>query len=146
MQWLSNASQPTHQNHEQPSRESRWQRHPDARPCPSPYTPQISGPTKFHATGGAQTSCIQPQLTFMGFSPICTVKEGPQKSYIRVRRRCAGGCSTVVWAAEVLCRRVTTNYASMGLLSKYPWVTFSNCCSTYIREHTQPGYSCTRIL
>jgi hypothetical protein len=55
---------------------------------------------------GAQTSCIQPKLIAMRFSPLWTIKQSPHRPYIHVELQCAGSCGAVVYTAaqRILCK------------------------------------------
>jgi len=80
--------------------------------------------------GGGYSNILHTAITY--FHDIFTYLDprgNPQKSNIRVRRRCAGGCGTVVWAAEIVCRWGTPNCVSVGLPSKCLRGFLSDCCS-----------------
>jgi len=55
--------------------------------------PSVRLQTECLVIGGAQTSCMQPRLTVMQFSHLCTVKGSPQ---IHIKQSCAGGCGIAV--------------------------------------------------
>jgi hypothetical protein len=89
------------------------------------------------------TAQIYCRLIFMSLDCLRKPLEGSTS----MLDDCAGSCCTVVQAAAqgIVCRWNMLMCASLGTLSQ--WLCrFFDCCSAFIHQHPQMGFSCTYLM